>query len=159
MYDCGPIPSYFGKCCWHSEGAPFVATKHPGYPLRECLQDFIGCWLYIVYMFQWQNQHTLPLVPVWILVPSDPWRWQEKDITLCSFALPSKLCAALHGQSNVGLMCNCKPWGSLNLSVLVEILSGVDNDHGTGPRRNGSVISRSTLCQIERRPCWPKTPL
>ena len=26
-----------------------------------------------------------------------------------------------------------------------------DNDHGTGPRRNGSVNSRSTLCPIERR--------
>ena len=24
-------------------------------------------------------------------------------------------------------------------SVLVEILTGVDSDHGTGPRRNGSV--------------------
>ena len=35
----------------------------------------------------------------------------------------------------------------LDLSVLVEILSGVDSDYGTGPRRNGSVNSRSTLCQ------------
>ena len=25
------------------------------------------------------------------------------------------------------------------LSVLVEILSGIDSDHGTGPRRKGSV--------------------
>ena len=41
-------------------------------------------------------------------------------------ALPSKLCAALHGQSSIGLMCDCKPCGSLDLSVLVEILSGVD---------------------------------
>ena len=31
------------------------------------------------------------------------------------------------------------------LSVLVEIVSGVDSDHGTSPRRNGSVNSRSTL--------------
>ena len=47
---------------------------------------------------------------------------------LCSVvtALPSKLCAALHGQSNVGSMCDCKPCGSLDLSVLVEILSGID---------------------------------
>ena len=64
-------------------------------------------------------------------------------------ALISKLCAALHSQSNVGSMCDCKPCGSLDLSVLVEILSGVDSDHGTGPRRNGSVNSRSTLCPIE----------
>ena len=33
---------------------------------------------------------------------------------------------------------------SLDLSVLVEILKGVDNYHGTGPRKNGSVNSRST---------------
>ena len=51
-------------------------------------------------------------------------------------ALTSKLCAELHDQSNVGAMGDCKPCGSLDLSVLVEILSGVDSDHGTGPRRN-----------------------
>ena len=45
-----------------------------------------------------------------------------KAIMLCSMALPSKLCAALHGQSNVGSMCDCKPCRSLDLSVLVEIL-------------------------------------
>ena len=54
---------------------------------------------------------------------------------LCSMALPSKLSAALHGQSNVGSMCDCKPCGSLDLSVLTEILSEVDSDYGTGPRR------------------------
>ena len=52
---------------------------------------------------------------------------------LCSMALPSKLCAALHGQSNVGSMCDCNPCKSLDLSVLVEILSGVVSNHGTGP--------------------------
>ena len=46
-------------------------------------------------------------------------------------ALTSKLCAALHGQSNVGSMCDYKPCRSLDLSVLVEILSGVDSDQGT----------------------------
>ena len=74
-----------------------------------------------------------------------------KAIMLCSMALPSKLCALLHGQSNVGPMCYCKPCGSLDLSVLVGILPGVDSDHGTEHRRNGSVNSRSTLCPIERR--------
>ena len=56
-----------------------------------------------------------------------------KATMLCIMTLQSKLCAALHGQSNVGSMCDCKPCGSLDLSVLVEILSGVDSDHGTGP--------------------------
>ena len=71
---------------------------------------------------------------------------------LCSMTLQSKLYAALHSQSNVGSMCYCKPCRSLDLSVLVGILSGVDSDHSTGLRRNGSVNSRSTLCPIER-PC------
>ena len=110
-----------------------------------------------VYMYQWQNQHALPLVPGWILVPSDPWRWQEKLLCSVVMALTSTLCATLHGQSNVGSMCDWKQCWSLDLSVLVEILSGVDSDHGTGPRRNHSVKSRSTLCPIESRSCFPKT--
>ena len=112
-------------------------------------KNFIDCWLYIVYMYQWQNQHALLLVPGWILVPSDPWRWQEKLLYSVVMALTSTLCAALHGQSNVGSMCDCKPCWSLDLSVLVEILSGVVSDHGTGRKRNGSVNSRSTLCPME----------
>ena len=72
---------------------------------------------------------------------------------LCSMALPSKLSAALHGQSNIGSMCDCKPCRSLDLSVLVDILSGVDSDHGTDPRKNGSVNSRSTSFSLERRSC------
>ena len=58
---------------------------------------------------------------------------------LCYMALPSKLCAAPHGRSNVGSMCDCKTCRSLDFSVLLEVLSGVDSDHGTGPRRNGNV--------------------
>ena len=58
---------------------------------------------------------------------------------LYRMALPSKLSAALHGQSNNGSMCDCNPCRSLDLSVLVEILSGVVSDHATGPRRYGSV--------------------
>ena len=69
---------------------------------------------------------------------------------LCSMALPSKLCAALHGQSNVGSMCDCKPYSNLDLSVLVEILSGVDSDHGTDPRRKGSVNSGQHMSNIKK---------
>ena len=32
---------------------------------------------------------------------------------VCSMALPSKLFAALHGQSNFGSVCDCKPCRSL----------------------------------------------
>ena len=71
-----------------------------------------------------------------------------KAIMLCSMALPSKICAALHGQSNVCSMYDCNPCRSLDLSVLVEILSGVVSNHDTGPQRNCSVNSRSTLWPI-----------
>ena len=54
-------------------------------------------------------------------------------------ALTSKLCAALHDQSNVGSMCDCKPWRSLDLAVLLEILSGVDSDHVQVPE--GTEVS------------------
>ena len=76
-----------------------------------------------------------------------------KAIMLCSMVLPSKLSASLHGQSNFGAMCDCKPCRSLDLSVVVEILLRVDSDHSTGPRMKGSVNPRSTLCQIEKRSC------
>ena len=71
-----------------------------------------------------------------------------KAIMLCGMALPSKLCAALHRQFNVGSMCGCKPCGSLDLSILAESLSVVDSDHSTGPRRYDSVNSKSTLCPM-----------
>ena len=97
---------------------------------------------------------TCPAFSAWLNTGSiRPLKVTGKAIKLCSMALPSKLCAALHGQSNVGSMCDCKPCRSLNLSVLVEILSGVDSYHGTCPRRNGSVNSRSILYPIERRSC------
>ena len=82
-----------------------------------------------------------------------PLKVTRKSIMLCSMTLPSKVCAALHGQSKFGSMCGCKSCRSLDLTVLVEILSGVDSNHDTGPRRNDSVNSRSTLCPIERRLC------
>ena len=49
------------------------------------------------------------------------------------------------------VQCVIEAMQTLDLSVLVEILSGVDSNHGTGPRRNGSVNLRSTLCPVERR--------
>ena len=66
---------------------------------------------------------------------------------LCSMALPSKLCEALHGQSNVGSMCESKPCRSLDLSVCGNSIRS-DIDDGTGPRKCGSANSRSTVCPI-----------
>ena len=129
-------------------------------PRLSSARTFVRLYrLLLIHCIYVSLQTNMPchLVPGWILVLSDLWRWQEKLLCSVVTALPSKLCAALHGQSNVGSMCDCNPCRCLDLSVLVEILSGVDSDHGTGPIRNGSVIPRSTSCPIER--CWPKTLL
>ena len=101
-------------------------------------------WIYVSV-----TKSTCPAFSVWLNTDSiRSLNVTGKVIMLCSMALPSKLCAALHGQSNVCSMCDCNPCRSLDLSVLVEILSGVDSYHGTGPRRYGSVNSTSTLCPI-----------
>ena len=55
--------------------------------------------------------------------------------------------------ANAGSMCDCKPCRSLDLSVLLDTLSGIDSDRGIGPRRNDKVNSRSTVCPIERMSC------
>ena len=142
-----PSWGYLFPCSPEKNGLSHCSKK------KKCV--FL-CSLFAIIVFVpcYPHNFALPLVPGWILVPSDPWSWQEKLLYFVVTALPSKLCAALHGQSNVGSMCDCKPWSSLDLSVLVGILYGVDSDHGTGPRRNGSVNSMSTLCPIERS-CWP----
>ena len=92
---------------------------------------------------------TCPAFSAWLNTGSiRSLKMTGKAIIVCTKALLSMLCAALHSQSNVGSMCYCKTCRSLDLSVLVGILSEVDSDHGTCPRRNGSVNSRSTLCLI-----------
>ena len=141
-------------CCIHQ-----CWTKHPGYTLRECLYDFIDCCLYIVYtMYVSMTKPACHAFSAWL---NTGYSWSlkvtGKAIMLCSMTLRSKFCAALHSQSNVSSMCYCKPCRSLDLSILMGILSGVDSDYGAGPRGNGSVNWRSTLRPIERRPCWPKT--
>ena len=160
MHDCRSLPPYSGQWCWHSEGAPFVVytsvEQNTQVILCENVCKTAAYTLYICISDKTNMSRLKCLVEYWFrqILEGD-----RKAIMLCSMALPSKLCAALHGQSNVGSMCDCKTCGSLDLSVLVWILSGVDSDHGTGPRRNHSVNSASTLCPIERRSCWPKTLL
>ena len=96
---------------------------------------------------------TCPAFSAWLNTGSiRPLKVTGKDILLCSMALPLMLSAALHGQSNVGSMCDCNTFRSLDLLILVEILLGVDSYHGTGPRRM-TVSTQSTLCLIERRSC------
>ena len=59
---------------------------------------------------------TCPASSVWLKIGSiRSLKVTGKAIMLCSMALPSKLCAALQGQSNVGSMCDCSPCRSLDL--------------------------------------------
>ena len=52
---------------------------------------------------------TCPALSAWLNTGFiRPLKVTGKAIMLCSMALPSKLCAALHSQSNVGSMCDCK---------------------------------------------------
>ena len=122
---------------------------NPGYPLRECLLEFIDCCLYIC-IYVSVTKQACPAFSAWLNAGSiRPLKVTGKAIMLWSMALPSKLFASLHGQSNVCSMCDCKSCRNSDLSVWVKILSGVDSNHGTCPRRNGSVNSRSTSCLIE----------
>ena len=92
---------------------------------------------------------TCPAFSAWLNTSSvRSLRVTGKAIILCIMTFTSKLCAALHGQSNVGSMCDCKTYRSLDLSDFAEFLSEFDSDHGIGPRRNDSVNLRSTLCPI-----------
>ena len=72
---------------------------------------------------------TCPAFRAWLNTgPIRSSKATRKAIMLCSMVLPSKVCAALHGQSNVASMCDCKPCRRLDLK-----LSGVDSDNVTGP--------------------------
>ena len=137
VYDCKYLPPYTGQCCWHSEGAPFVAYTSVEQNIQVFLCENVCKTLETVaYINTMYNIHciyvsvtkpTYPAFSAWLNTGSiRPLKVTGKAIMLCSMALPWKLCAALHGQSNVGSMCNCKPCRSLDLTVLVEILSGVD---------------------------------
>ena len=94
------------------------------------------------------NQHVLPLMSGWILVPSDPWRWQEK--LLCSVVWHYHQSYVQHYMAYLMLvqfvLQSMQKFGLV--SFMVETLSGIDSDHGIGPRRYGSVNSKSTLCPI-----------
>ena len=61
---------------------------------------------------------TCPALNTWLITGAiRSLKVTSKAIMLCSMALLSKLCAALHCQSNVGSMCYCKTCRSLDLSL------------------------------------------
>ena len=122
------------------------------YPARMFVRRYRLLLIHCIYVSV--TKPTCPAFGAWLKTGSiRPLKMTGNAIMLCSMTLPSQLCAALHGQSNVGSMCDCKPCRSLDLSVWVEFLSGIDSNNGTGHRRNSSVNLRLTLCPIERRPC------
>ena len=105
-------------------------TKHPGYPLRECCKLYRLLIIHCIYVSV--TKPTCPAFSAWLNTGSiRPLKVKGKDIMVCSMALPSKSCVAVHGQSYVGSVCDYKPCRRLDLSVLVEIISGVYSNHGT----------------------------
>ena len=130
---------------WHSEGAPFVAytivEQNTQVILFENVCKTLKTAAYTLYICI-SDKTNMPCLSAWLNTRAiRSMKVTGKAIMLCSYGI------------NINVMC------STTLSVLVEILSGIDSDHGTGPRRNGSVNTRSTLCPIERQSCLLKTLL
>ena len=104
-----------------------------------------------VCMYHWQNQHTLPLVSGWILVPSDHWRWQEK--LLCSVVWHYHQSYVQHYITHLMLVqcvianhvevLTCQFWRKFYQAMIVTMVQS-------------SVNSRSTLYPIDRRSYWPR---
>ena len=157
MCDCRSLPPYSGQCCYIQKEHLLLHTQVLNKtPRLSSAKMFVRLYrlLLIHCMYVSVTKPTCPAFSTWLNTGSiRHLKVTGKAIMLCSMAFPSRLCATLHGQSNAGLICDCKPCRKFDLSVLVKILSGVDSNHGTGPRKNGSVNSRSTLCPIERRSC------
>ena len=62
---------------------------------------------------------TCPVFSAWLNTGAIRSLRTGKAIMLCSYGITIKMhvCAAPHCQSNVGSMCDCKPWGSLTCHV------------------------------------------
>ena len=149
VYDCRSFPPYSGRFCWHSEGAPFVA-----YTIVEQKTLMLSSAWMFVRLYRLLLIHcihvsvtkpTCPAFSAWLNTGS-AWSLKVtgKAVELCSMALSSKFCAALHGQYIVGSMCICKKCRSLDLSVLVGMPVPVTMVQvPEGPRRYDSVNSWS----------------
>ena len=96
---------------------------------------------------------TCPAFSAWLITGAIRYlKVTGKTIMLCSYGITIKVTCMC--STTWPIKCWFNVWlqamRKFDLSVLVEILSGVDSDHGTSLRRNGSVNSRSKLCPIER---------
>ena len=90
---------------------------------------------------------TCPAFSAWLNTGSiRPLKVTGKPINVCSVVWFYHQSYVQHYLANL-MLVQCMI--TSHLLVLVKILSGVDSDHGTGPKRNGSVLSRSILCPIE----------
>ena len=105
-----------------------------------------------IYMYQCKNP-TCPDFSAWLNTGSIRPLKATEAIMLCSMRLPSKLCVALHGNLTLVQCVNASHAEVWNCQFWRKFLSRVDSNHGAGLSRNDSVISRSTLCPIERRSC------
>ena len=149
MYYCGSLPHILGNVVdIQKEHLCCIILVFNKTSRLSSVRMFVRLYrlLFIQCIYVSVTKPTYPAFSAWLNTGSiRPLKVTGKAIMVCSMALPSKLCAALHGQSNVVSVCDCKPCRSLDLSVFLEILSGVDSNYGTGPRRNDSVNSSSKL--------------
>ena len=153
MYDCRSLPHILANVVDIQKEhlllhTPELNKTHRLSPARMFVRLYRVLLIHCIYVSV--TKPTCPAFSGWLNTGSiRSLKVTEKAIMLCSMALPSKLCAALHGQSNVGPMCDYNPFRSLDLSVLVGILSGVDSVNGTCPRRAMSTQGRQHNVQYK----------
>ena len=112
------------------------------------------CCLYIVYYVS-VTKPTCPAFSAWMNTGAiRSMKVTGKAIMLCSYGININVMANLMLVQCViashAEIWTCQIWWKFYQELSVTIV------HGTGPRRNSSVNSRSTICPIERRSCLPK---
>ena len=129
-------------------------TKHPR-PTLSSARMRVRLYRMLLYIVS-ATKPTCPAFSAWLNARATrSLKVPVKAILLCSCTITIKVTCRRSTTWQIKCWYNVclQAMRNFDLSVLVEILSGVDSDHGTGPRGNGSVNSRSTSSPIERRSC------
>ena len=137
-------------------GLQFLIVIFPDH--THLLFFLYNCCLYIVYMYQWQNQYALPLVPGWILVLPDPWRWQEK--LLCSVGLHHHQSYLQYYMANLLLVQyvtrNAEVW---TCQYGRDAIRSWQWPWYSSQTEQQCQLNVNIIIPIERRSCWPNTLL
>ena len=96
VYYCISLPPYSGQCCWHSEGAPFVAYTIVAYtivnktPRLSSARMFVGLYrlLLIHCIYVSVTKPTCPAFSAWLNTGAiSSMKTTGKAIMLCSYGI------------------------------------------------------------------------